>query len=593
MKKLSFIALAVSTALVGCGGDDSASHNPINNDTQKVEKTSIAIPTQGEFIDAKVEGLYYVSGSESGKTNADGTYKIDTNADNVTFILGGEFNGEIDGLVIGHVSPRDITTPFEAAGTYQRSINLARLLLTINDSGSDASIVIPDAIQSPNDETVIDALKQIKLDDDFETSAQNLLKKLGKQGELVSEDEAKKHIEGSLNGLKRGSDDKLAHWAKGSNWTFVERSAKQRVKNGKDSDYQLVIHADRTLGDKVFKETVGLSGQTFTTKEEGFIVHAGSNDSTLSGKKAAKYLTCVKQDGAFTRLSVPDSDDQYLCNGGDIKNIEIHGDLTSVAHNSSGAYQLSVIDPTKRTAIDNNVPWSYVATMGGVYQCMADANCSEQTLSQFEVVIHDDSDKQDGSKMLEETLSGSYDPVADVYVQTRRKKHLDKNDYPGRVAESVRFIYPVAGVGQDRYVDFQGTWRVVMTRPGCDKVAEATLTFDADGLTANGKELNSNNGRCYLADWNETETVSYQDLANRDFWWFTTNAAGASKATLDQLNTTIRWNDRDEDDTEDNFKINRFSYMPAGKNWDRGLLVRDTLDSDGNKRATATLRKIK
>jgi hypothetical protein len=407
---------------------------------------------------------------------------------------------------------------------------------------------------------------------------------LGKQGELVSEDEATKHLKGSLKGLKRGSEDKLAHWAKGSNWTFVERSAKQRVKNGENSKYQLVLHADRTLGDKVFKETVGLSGQTFTTKEEGFIVHAGSNDSTLSGEKAAKYLTCVKQDGTFTSPS----DGQYLCNGSDIK---IDGKLTSVAHNSTGAYQLSVIDPTKRAASDENVDWPYVATMGAVYQCMADGNCSEQRLSQFEVVKRDDSDAQDGSKMLEETLSGSYDPIADVYVQTRRKKHLDKNDYPGRVAESVRFIYPVAGVGQDRYVDFQGAWRVVMTQPGCDKVAEATYTFDADGLTTKGEELNSNDSGCELADLNET--VSYQDLANMDYWWFTTNAAGASKATLDQLNTTIRWNDRDEGDTKDNFKINRFSYMPAGKNWDRGLLVRDTLDSDGNKVATQTLRKIK
>jgi hypothetical protein len=259
--------------------------------------------------------------------------------------------------VIGHVSPRDITTPFEAAGTYQHSINLARLLLTINDSGSDASIVIPSAIQSPNDETMIDALKKITLDDDFETSAQDLLKKLGKQGELVSEDEATKHLKGSLKGLKRGSEDKLAHWAKGSNWTFVERSAKQRVKNGENSKYQLVLHADRTLGDKVFKETVGLSGQTFTTKEEGFIVHAGSNDSTLSGEKAAKYLTCVKQDGTFTSPS----DGQYLCNGSDIK---IDGKLTSVAHNSTGAYQLSVIDPTKREPSDENVDWPKVATMG-------------------------------------------------------------------------------------------------------------------------------------------------------------------------------------------------------------------------------------
>ncbi|ENM5906464.1 chromosome partitioning protein ParA [Vibrio mimicus] len=583
MKKLSFIAMAVATALVGCGGDDSSSNNNGNNGNtaQKAEKPVIAIPAQGKFIDAKIEGLHYISGSKQGFTNTEGQYDIDANIANVTFILGGEINGDVDGLVIGNVSSRHITTPFEAAGTFQRSINLARLLLTINDNANDQLIVIPEAIKTP-DAAMVSALKRITLDD-IETSSVAVLEKLGKtSADLITAEEAQKHLVSSLGQLTRGSNDKLTHWAKGSNWAFVERSARQRIRNSAGSDYDLVIHADRSLGDDVFKNTVGLAGQTFTLADSDFIVHKGSNDSTVSGNFAAQYLTCVKKNGIFSWSE----NDEPLCNDEEI--ITIDPALNGIA-NGNGHYQLVVTDPTMFSTEEVKETWNEMVDMVGAYACMANATCSEQTLTKFEVITRDDSDAQDGSQMQKETMSGSYDPITDVYVQTRSKEYLN-GKHIGRVEEAINFIYPVEAVGQDRYVDFIGTWRSVMTEPGCDEVAVATYTFDANGLTTTGQELNGNGSSCYLEGLNET--VSYQELANMDYWWFTTNAAGASKATLDQLNTTIRWNDRDAGDTVDNFKINRFSYIPAGKNWDRGVLVRDTLDSQGNKVHTQTLTKI-
>ncbi|MGU3192666.1 chromosome partitioning protein ParA [Vibrio cholerae] len=581
MKKLILIAMAVATVLTGCGGDDSSSNNNGNNGNtaQKAEKPVIAIPAEGQFIDAKIEGLHFTSGSKQGFTNEVGRYEIDTNIANVTFILGGEINGVVDGLVIGNVSPRQITTPFEAAGTFQRSVNLARLLLTINGNADDQLIVIPEAIKAP-DATMVSALKRITLDD-IEASSAAVLGLLGKTpADLISAEEAQEHLVASLGPLTRGSNDKLTHWAKGSNWAFVERSASQRIRDRAGSDYDLVIHADRTLGDDIFKKTVGLAGQTFTLANGDLIVHKGSNDSSVSGSYAAQYLTCVKENGIFSWSE----NDKPLCND---ETIAIDPALNGVA-DGNGHYQLVVTDPTEFSNEEMKWPWNEMVDMAGAYACMANATCSEQTLTKFEVIERDDSDAQDGSQMQKETISGSYDPITDVYVQTRSKEYLN-GKHIGRVEEAINFIYPVEAVGQDRYVDFIGTWHSVMTEPGCDKVAVATYTFDANGLTTMGEELNGNGSGCYLADLNET--VSYQELANMDYWWFTTNAAGASKATLDQLNTTIRWNDRDEGETVDNFKINRFSYIPAGKNWDRGVLVRDTLDSQGNKVHTQTLTK--
>lgn len=585
MKRLSLIAMAVATALVGCGGDDSSSSSNTNSNTaQKAEKPVIAIPAQGKFIDATIEGLYYISGEKQDFTNADGQYDIDTKTANITFILGGKINnGDVDGLVIGNVSSRHITTPFEAAGTFQRSVNLARLLLTINDNANDQLIVIPDAIKSP-DAAMVSALKRITLDD-IDNSSATLLGLLGKTGALVSAEKAQQHLGESLSELKRGSTDKLTHWSKGSNWAFVERSADQRVRNTAGSEFQWVIHADRTLGDEVFTKTVGLAATTFTAANNHLLVHKGSNDSGISGAFAAQYLTCVKENGTFS-WSGSEDNKKPLCNDTEIA---VAPELNDVA-SGSGHYQLSVTDPLEASTVDKTWHWTEMKEMGGAYACMADASCSEQTLTKFEVVTRDDSDAQDGSQMQKETISGSYDPITDVYVQTRSKEYLN-GEYIGRVEEAINFIYPVEAVGQDRYVDFIGTWRSVMTQPGCSEVAVATYTFDAKGLTTTGKELNGNGSGCSLADLNET--VSYQELANMDYWWFTTKAAGASKATLDQLNTTIRWNDRDEGETVDNFKINRFSYIPAGKYWDRGVLVRDTLNRNGDKVHTQTLRKIK
>lgn len=64
MKKVSLLATSVTLALtlVGCGSSDDDSNDPSTNiDTAKTQKPSIAIPTAGKFIDAKVIGLDWIT----------------------------------------------------------------------------------------------------------------------------------------------------------------------------------------------------------------------------------------------------------------------------------------------------------------------------------------------------------------------------------------------------------------------------------------------------------------------------------------------------------------------------------------------------
>lgn len=583
-KTLIATSLLAALALTGCNSDSDSNTDtttPSTPNTGLVDKPVIAVPAKGEFIDAKVEGLHYRSGSTVALTDANGGYTVDAANPSVAFYLGGE-----EGLLLGSVSGRHISTPFETMGTHQRAVNLSRLLLTIDtQAGDDSKIVIPAAVQTPSD-AVKTALQAIKLDDVATFEA--LLKELGNTlgDDLVSEADAIAHMTNSLKDVTRGSADNLTHWAKGSNWTFVERRATQRVRNNETSDFQSVIHGDRTLSEDVFKKTGGLSASFYTLEDGSFITRTGSNDSTISGDFAAQYMTCASKNGEFTAAKDNHGNDIFHCDG-ELATID------SSFENSLANYQYELANPAKTSVEDVPADWKYITEMGGAYACMADKTCSEQTLTKFETIVRDDADSsEDGNtspQRVKEVISGSYDPITDVYVQTRSKEELDL-PYKGRISEDISFLYPVEAVGQDRYVDFTGTWTATETRPDCDVVAESTYTFNSSDFTLAGKEIKSDNaGKCYLDDINHVG--EYKDLAAMDFWWFTTNAAGDAKATLDQLNTTVRWNDRDEDDTQDSFKINRFSYIPAGKEWDRGVLVRDTLDDSGNKTATILMQK--
>lgn len=568
MKKvgLSLIALAISTALVGCGGSDDSGTNPGN-------KKEYSVPSSGSFVDAKVEGLYYVSGTKSGYTNSDGVYNVDTDKAVVTFYLGGE-----NGLEIGTISAREISTPFEAAGTYERSVNLARLLLTIDNTSDESYIVIPTTLQGVTDDSNIStALQKISLDDaEFEDSIADLLSALGISS-IVNADDAIEHMDGSLSNLTRGQDITLSDWAKGSNGVFVSRSAIQRIKNSSSASYDFAIHGDNTQGSTVFNKTSGMLSQTYVLGSDNFVTKNGSNDSFFSGSTAQTYLECVVDGGSYTKDSGCDK-------------------ATTTSMSLSGPYQYVLNNPQKTLTSDASYSWTEVAGMGGAYECMANGSCSELTLTKYQVVKgRDDSDAKDGSEILDEVLSGSYDPITGVYTQVRSKEFKDPSSSIGRVEELIEFIYQVNTVGEDKYVDFSGTWKATQTAPGCDEIGEEIWVFDSTGVTVTGNELSVDTSTdpytCTVTTRSAAETATYSELAAMDYWWFTTNDAGDSKATLDQLNTTIRWNDRDDTDTSDSFKINRFSYIPAGADWGQGTLVRDTLDDSGAKITTTVMRK--
>ncbi|WP_415719900.1 hypothetical protein [Photobacterium ganghwense] len=557
-------SLVAALTLSGCGGGSSSNSSTDNGGNNGNSGQTEQPLTQGKFIDAPVEGLYYVAqpSGKRGLTDADGTFSL-TEGDTVTFYLGGE-----NGLRLGSVSARAVVSPFEVTGgNYQKALNLARMLQSM-DNAEDGAITLPESIKAPSEATLT-ALKQIDLGD--MDSAQPLKESL-EITQWVDESAALAHLQASLKDIELGSTATLADWQKGSGKYLRTIDVTLAAKNANVQE-RLYVHADQLLGDELFKATQGLSAMTLRLDEQHLTVLKGANDSTLSDSYAQAYLSCLDAEGINSVfVSEDDSEAGYAtCNG---KPVEMNSQFQL-----GSAFSYSLQDPSETTLADETFSWDELKKHGRLFTCLADKNCTESAMTGFEITQFDDSDEQDGSDIQKETMYTSYNAVTGVYTVVSNEEVLS-GEHKGRKETAVSFAYLVDNADAERYVDFRGTWKAVASRPGCVDKVISTFTFDDKGVTVKGEEFV---GKC------ETETLdefaTYDELAAMDYWWFKTNGANNdSKATLSQLNTTIRWCDDDElqNDTCQNTKINRWEYAPAGKNWDQGVLYRSTLNSKGN-----------
>ncbi|GEA61597.1 hypothetical protein [Vibrio comitans] len=550
-------AVIVSIALAGCGSDSNSGNEP--TDPPNPPEAS-----QGVFIDAAVEGLYYVSepSGKSGFTDAQGFFEHQ-DGDLVTFFLGGE-----EGLRIGKVSARGVVSPFEATGNYQKALNLARILQSAGSTTQEA-ITLPDSLIAP-DSKMLAALHNVLLHD---MGSANDLQLALEVEEWVTEDDALEHLNNSLDAWERGSKEVLKDWSRGSNKILREVGSSLSASNPSDV---LFVHADKLLDEELFNATLGMKTMTYQLGESELTILSGSNDTTISGDRAASYLACIDAEGIdaeFDGGQVP-----ALCNGQVVTNTKFV---------LGSAFEYSILDPNE-TEENGDESWDEVTNFGGMWACLAAGTCSENTLTQLDIVQYDDSDDQDGSHMQRDILSGSYDSVTGIYTEVKNREILS-GQYEGRQSESISFTYLIDSADSERYVDFIGTWHASATRDGCDGIAVSTYVFDKQGLTVTGNEFT---GDCEIEEINEEET--YAELAEMDYWWFTTNESGNSKATLAQLNSTVRWCDSENVGdvcAVQEQKINRWEYVPAGANWDQGTLNRRTLDSNGAVTSTVSMYK--
>ncbi len=183
------LAAAVCCAgFVGCDSDYKSDTSDI--DYAIGSATTVAV-NSGSFKDSAVKGVDYVSGKETGTTDADGTFKYEAGG-TVTFSVGG--------VVIGSGSPSGEgaeITPVDivSGGTEdnQAVVNIARFLQTLDDDGDPTNGI---GISKTASDAIKSAGKTIDFDVDatsFSEDAsvlevvQKVAEKTGLEVELVSE----------------------------------------------------------------------------------------------------------------------------------------------------------------------------------------------------------------------------------------------------------------------------------------------------------------------------------------------------------------------------------------------------------------------
>lgn len=530
ISRLSLLAISIAVVLTGCGSDD--------NDTAPVVDSTHT----GSFVDSKVEGLYYQaqpSGLE-GWTDTNGNYKAKT-GDTVTFFLGGK-----TGLKIGATSTRGndgVISPFESVGKYDRAVNLARILQTIDsDEANDDLIIIPDALTANISAEALTAVNTIQLDD--MSTAQALFTELNLVN-IVSENNAISHMENALEQAERGDHNTIDTFGIDTNKVIRNISVSQTVADQFSDTPTIYVHADKTLSPQEFEDTRGMEVMLFKFNSEGVLALPGTNDSTMSapipGTSTFKYKLLNKDDASEK---------------------------------------------------EDLMPWDSVPDFGPIRCADSVGGCTPNKLNSMTDNIRNDGDSE-SPKWQREIESGFYDPVTGIHSVVRKKIACTDDTVSsctGRTSTYLDYYYETPNSNSERYVDFTGTWEVVTSKPICNGlVARSIMTFSVDEFTVAGNDFGDG---CNIEAMEMSGALT--DLPG-DYWWFN-QANRPTKATLTELNSVVRWCDDDnyvegESCKNDEF-FNKWEYQPAGVNWDMGILTNRKMLPNGETRATHYMQKI-
>lgn len=146
-----------------------------------VTMPAVSAPQTGYFIDAPVTGLFYQTSSNIQGITDKGAYQYNP-GDAVTFYLGNDDSA----MLLASVSSHEVVTPTLAASAPSRSINMTRLLLSLDQSPEDSSEILL-ASQALSDPKFQAKLKKLDL-----TELDNYQANLGIK--LVSAEQAAQHL---------------------------------------------------------------------------------------------------------------------------------------------------------------------------------------------------------------------------------------------------------------------------------------------------------------------------------------------------------------------------------------------------------------
>ncbi len=515
--------------------------------------TDIIYPhTKAQFVDDFVHGLAYESnGGNTHLTDTLGSFNGEI-GDVVTFYLGGK-----DGLQLGSGTYARIMSPFEITANLDQAINLGILLQSLDNKVStlDTKITIPDYLQNVSSNIhYAELVRHIDLNN-RQSVNEFLTNPLINVDKVVSPNEAAAHLMQSLTLTPRGEDIKLSaldlsktvnvRVEKGIQWTA-------KSPNGQRTYY---VRGDRYSTD--FETTKGLSTENITMSLNGITIAGGAT---------------------ITESQTPIENNSHF----------ILNDIASTSNQS----QVET--------------WEQAKLRGGFFACINTTNgCTTENLAAFTDEVIQVIEGQTAS-FKRVTRSSSYEPTTQLLTVHKIEtlcETPDKNSCNGATVGSVEYSYLLPATNTHKVIDFTGTWEEHIN---CGDLRATTLhTFTSNGVARSGTFCNANGN---IEDIPSGDMNTYTQLAAQanamttshepSQFWFLHKLNSSGTATLSELNTITRACANYGPTTGQNLTCDQYryfgaQYLPAGKNWDGGILRLTQLSLNSNNQFIINTRTLK
>lgn len=424
----------------------------------------------GYFIDAPVTGLFYKTSSNlSGITNK-GAYQF-SDGDIVSFYLG----KDEDSYLLSRLSSQEVITPTLASTKPSRSINMTRLLLSLDSTPEDRQeiLLLSELLANPEFQKNLNQL-------DLNILNSEMVKPLNI--ELVSTKEAVEHLNQSQKYIEQ-------HFASDK---IIYSPLNQRLKN--------IIIKKRDYYGRVCAYDLRFRNHPKYRSPIGEITYKVTNHELIE---------------------YPDVGDMF--NGCNLKPNPNAKVVRTPAHEMIDDY--------------------------GVSGC-AKKGCTRNDLNGFAI-----DDYNDDGDWKYRSLAINFDPTTLLLMEKTQGLGQTVNIHHRNLTEEIWFTYPEK---PHSGIPYEGIWQETTYKD--DQISEMCLlikngTVKTTPLSASHCPENVN---AYQND----KTQQYADM-----WWVSPTA---TKANIGQLNIAVRWNQKSG--TPANFTT--WEYLPAGKNWDAGILYR-------------------
>ena len=167
------------------------------------------------------------------------------------------------------------------------------------------------------------------------------------------------------------------------------------------------------------------------------------------------------------------------------------------------------------------------------------------------------------------TKAFSFDPDTQIVMTTSKglgpKEGLRYSNY----AEFVTFTYEQA---LEKEIEFNGLWLETLYNAN-GSISQRCLKIESPNIY----HAEMTEERCEADLFSSYQDVSHEFL---DMWWL---SSSSSKGKLEQLNARVKWQN-----TAGEAQYTSWEYLPAGKDWQQGVLHR--LLQQGNKNSDGKLQ---